>query len=154
MKKTLLKTKPKAPPKKKGPDRDASLVTTLRRWQQIERESIEGAGVVMEKTKNPVVRLLMEIVRNDSVQHHRIQQFVIDSLTDAALTLTPDDVAAVWDEIAAHEGREAETIDLAKAAKEECPHFVQRELLDYVLADELKHEKLFLHLEQLKKRLY
>ena len=154
MKTTILKAKPKAPPKAKGPARDANLVQALRRWQQIERESIEGAGVVMEKTRNPVVRLLMEIVRNDSVQHHRIQQFVIDSLTDTALTLTPDDVAAVWDEIAAHEGREAETIDLANAAKEECPHFVQRELLDYVLSDELKHEKLFLHLEQLKKRLY
>lgn len=149
-----LKTKAKPRPKAKGPERDERLISTLRRWQQIERESIEGAGVVMEKTKNPVVRLLMEMVRNDSVQHHRVQQFVIDSLTDTALTLTPDDVAAVWDEIVAHEGREAETIELAKAAKEECRYFVQRELLDYVLADEKKHEKLFAHLEQLKKRLY
>lgn len=150
---TKTKTKAAAP-KAKGPERDERLLSALRRWQEIERKSIEDAGVIMEKTTNPVVRLFMEIVRNDSVQHHRIQQFVIDSLTDTALTLTPDDVAAVWDQIEAHEAREKEALELARTVKDECRYFVQRELLEYVLADEEKHGKLFAHMEQLKKRLY
>ena len=74
----------------------------------------------MEKTDNPLIRQIMEIIRNDSVQHHRVQQFIIDSLTKEAVKLTPEELAQVWDEITAHDEVERETIELAKQLKEEC----------------------------------
>ena len=108
----------------------------------------------MEKTDNPLIRQFMEIIRNDSVQHHRVQQFIIDSLTKEQVRLTPEELGEVWDEITAHDEVERETIELAKELRKECRFFVQRSLLDYLIADEEKHEKLLQSLEDFKKNLY
>jgi len=138
----------------KGKERTEELVQTLREWQAIERQSIDSCADVMEKTDNPLIRQIMEIIRNDSVQHHRVQQFIIDSLTKEAVKLTPEELSQVWDEITAHDEIEHKTIELAKKLKEDSPFFVQRALLQYLITDEEKHEHLLQSLEDFKKNLY
>jgi hypothetical protein len=140
--------------KAKGPERIDKLVETLRRWQGIERKSIDSCAEIMEKTDNPLIRQFMEIIRNDSVQHHRVQQFIIDSLTKEQVKLTPEELAQVWDEITAHDEIEHETIELAKSLKEDCQFFVQRALLDYLIVDEQKHDQILQSLEDFKRNLY
>ena len=140
--------------KKTGPERTAEAVDVLRQWQGIERDAIETTAQIMEKTDNLLIRQIMEIIRNDSVQHHRVQQFIIDSLTKAPVKLTPEDLALVWDEIEKHDAVEKETIALGKKLRDECPFFVQRTLLDYLIYDEQKHDKILGDLEKFKKNLY
>ena len=108
----------------------------------------------MEKTDNLLVRQIMEIIRNDSVQHHRVQQFIIDSLTRTPVQLTPEDLAVIWDEIEKHDEVERKTIALGKELAKDCPFFVQKTLLDYLIYDEEKHDKLLGELEKFKKNLY
>jgi hypothetical protein len=138
----------------KGPERIEKLVSTLRQWQGIERRAIDSCAEIMEKTDNPLIRQFMEIIRNDSVQHHRVQQFLIDSLTKEQVKLTPEELGEVWDEITAHDEVERETIELAKECRKECRFFVQRALLDYLITDEEKHEHLLQSLEEFKKNIY
>jgi len=138
----------------KGPERIEKLVGALRQWQTIERKAIDSCASIMEKTENPLIRQMMEIIRNDSVQHHRVQQFIIDSLTKEQVRLTPEELGEVWDEITAHDEAERETIELAKELRKECRFFVQRSLLDYLIVDEEKHDKLLQSLEDFKKNLY
>jgi hypothetical protein len=140
--------------KAKGPERIEKLVSTLRKWQGIERKSIDSCAEIIEKTENPLIRQFMEIIRNDSVQHHRVQQFIIDSLTKEQVKLSPDELAEVWDEITAHDEIEHETIELAKALKDECQFFVQRALLEYLIVDEQKHDQILQSLEDFKRNLY
>ena len=140
--------------KAKGPERIDNLVKTLRKWQGIERKSIDSCAEIMEKTDNLLIRQFMEIIRNDSVQHHRVQQFIIDSLTKEPIKLTPEELAQVWDEITAHDEIERETIELAKGLKEECQFFVQRALLEYLIVDEEKHDQILQSLEDFKRNLY
>ncbi len=140
--------------KKTGPERVEHTIQVLRDWQQLEREAIENTAEIMEKTGNPLIRQFMEIIRNDSVQHHRVQQFIIDSLTTTPVTLTPEDLAEVWDAITAHDEVERKTIELAKELKEECRFFVQKALLEYLIIDEEKHDHLLGMLEEFKKKLY
>jgi rubrerythrin len=140
--------------KAKGPERIDKLVSTLRKWQGIERKSIDSCAEIMEKTDNPLIRQFMEIIRSDSVQHHRVQQFIIDSLTKEQVKLTPEELAQVWDEITAHDEIERETIELAKSLKEECQFFVQRALLEYLIVDEEKHDQILQSLEDFKRNLY
>jgi rubrerythrin len=141
-------------PSVKGPERIEKLVGALRQWQAIERKAIDSCAGIMEKTDNPLIREMMEIIRNDSVQHHRVQQFIIDSLTKEQVRLTPEELGEIWDEITAHDEVERETIELAKELREECRFFVQRALLDYLITDEEKHDKLLQSLEDFKKNLY
>ena len=138
----------------KGPERVTEMVGLLRKWQALERDAIETTAEIMEKTNNPLIRQFMEIIRNDSVQHHRVQQFLIDSLTTTPVQLTPEELAEVWDAIEAHDQVERETIALAKQLKEECRFFVQRSLLDYLIVDEEKHDQILGQLEEFKKNLY
>ena len=141
-------------PKKKGQEHIEELVETLRKWQGIERKAIDSCADIMEKTDNSLIRQIMEIIRNDSVQHHRVQQFIIDSMTKEPVRLTPEELGQVWDEITAHDEVERETIEIAKKLKEECRFFVQRALLDYLIVDEEKHDQLLKALEDFKKNLY
>ena len=138
----------------KGPERIEKLVSTLRQWQTIERKSIDSCANIMEKTDNALIRQIMEIIRNDSVQHHRVQQFIIDSLTKEQVRLTPEELGEIWEEITAHDEVERETIELAKELRKECRFFVQKALLDYLIIDEEKHETLLKSLEDFKKNLY
>jgi rubrerythrin len=140
--------------RKKGPERTRELVEAMKQWQAVEREAIDTCTELMEKTENLLVRQIMEIIRNDSVQHHRVQQFIIDSLTTSPVQLTPEDLALIWDEIEKHDEAEKNAIELGKKARDECRFFVQRTLLDYLIDDEQKHDKLLGELEKFKRNLY
>ena len=138
----------------KGPERTEKMINSLRKWQSIERQAIEHTAEIMEKTQNPLIRQLMEIIRNDSVQHHRVQQFIIDSLTTTPVTLTPEELGEVWDEIVAHDEAEKEVVRLGEELRDDCRFFVQKALLDYLIADEKKHDYLLEQLGEFKKKLY
>jgi hypothetical protein len=140
--------------KVKGADRTERLVSALARWQAVERQAIDHTAELMEKTDNLLVRQILEIIRNDSVQHHRVQQFIIDSLTKAPVHLKPEDLGEIWDEIEKHDQAEREVIELGKKLRDDCTLFVQRTLLDYLIYDEEKHDMLLGALEKFKKNLY
>jgi rubrerythrin len=133
-----------------GPERLAKTVDILRQWQGIERDAIETTAQIMEKTDNLLIRQIMEIIRNDSVQHHRVQQFLIDSITRAPVTLSPEDLAEVWGQLEAHDELERQTIELAKELKEQTTEPMHVILLDYLLRDEEKHDTILGDLEKFK----
>jgi ferritin-like protein len=112
----------------------------------------------MEKTDNPVVRLVMEIIQRDSQMHHRIQEFIADSLESKAITLTPDEIGEVWELIEKHIALEKDTVRLAKESLEATEGkkglTVQRYLLEYLLTDEEKHNTVLERLESIKKDMY
>jgi hypothetical protein len=150
----LKATRKKTAKKKSGSQRTKEMVDAMRQWQKIEREAIDTCTDLMERSDNLLVRQIMEIIRNDSVQHHRVQQFIIDSMIKEPVRLSPEELGEVWDEITAHDEVERETIELAKKLKKECRFFVQKALLDYLIVDEEKHDKLLGSLEEFKKNLY
>ncbi len=137
----------------KGQERTEKLLKTLRDWQGIERHAIETTTKIMEKTDNLLIRQFMEIIRNDSVQHHRVQQFIIDSLTKQPVNLSHDELAQIWEEIEAHDKVEKKTIEIAKECRDECQFFVQRSLLEYLISDEEKHDLILQGLEDFKKNM-
>ena len=138
--------------KKTGPERIAEAVDVLRQWQGIERDAIETTAQIMEKTNNLLIRQIMEIIRNDSVQHHRVQQFMIDTITKTPVTLSPEDLAEVWGQIEAHDELERQTIELAKELKEKTADPVVAVLLEYLIVDEQKHDTLLMQLNEFKKK--
>lgn len=130
------------------------LVGTLRRWQEIETASIAQTTTIMEKSQNPLVRLVMEIIRQDSAMHKRVQQVILDSLEKQAFTLTPEELGEVWGLIEEHAEMEKETIALAEKARKNCRLFAQRHLLTYLIEDEQKHDRLLAQLEDFKRGIY
>ena len=139
---------------KRGPERVDEMVEGLKKWQSIERKSMEQTAEIMESTANPVIRMIMEIIRQDSMMHHRVQQFMIDSLTREAVSLSPEEIGEIWTKIEEHDEMEKDVINMAKELKEKAWSPVHKQLLDYLLTDEAKHDRLLEQLGELKKGLY
>ena len=139
--------------KPSGPERQKFTIDVLRQWQGIERDAIETTAQIMEKTDNLLIRQIMEIIRNDPVQHPRVHQFLIDSLTKTPITLSPDDLAEVWGQIEAHDELERQTIALAKELMEQTTEPLHKILLGYLLTDEEKHDGILNELDDFKKHM-
>ena len=133
---------------------EGKLVKAMKQWQTIEDESIKMSKAVQDKTDNPLVRLVMEIIAHDSAMHRRVQQFIIDSVEKTAIRLQPEELEQIWDQIEKHIAEEKKTVELAEQAKGFTRLFVQRYLLNYLLEDERKHDLLLERLEEIKMRIY
>ncbi|MGB8478730.1 MAG: hypothetical protein WCE63_07805 [Acidobacteriaceae bacterium] len=146
--------KTKSLDRKTNADGQVALTSVLRQWQRIEDHSVESTTHIIQQTKNPFIQLLMEIIRQDSVMHKRVQQFILDSLEKKAVTLTPEDVGGIWESVEKHAAMEKETIELAVKAQKECHLFVESQLLTYLIEDEHLHDRLFDQLEDFKRKMY
>jgi hypothetical protein len=139
--------------KPKGVENLEELATTLRRWQQIEALTIAHTYAIAEKTRNPLIKLIMEIIRQDSNMHRRVQQAILDSLEKESFSLTHEELGEVWEMIEKHAEMEKETIALGEKALANCRLFIQGHLLSYLLADEKKHDLLLAQLEDFKRKM-
>jgi len=133
------------------------LVKNMKHWMKVENSSVASTGQVMEKTDNPIIRLVMEIIQRDSQMHYRVQGLIADSLESKTVVLSTDDLAKVWDMIDKHIKLEEKTVELAKQSLEALKGrkmLVQEYLLNYLLEDENKHNKILEHLEKIKAGMY
>lgn len=134
------------------------LVSDMRKWQKIEDASVSSTGQIIEKTENPLIRLIMEIIQHDSQMHYHVQEFIADSIEHKAVSLTSDELAKVWDLIERHIDLEKKTVEIAEqtiaSLKGQQGMIVQEYLLNYLLEDERKHNDLLSHLDNIKKGIY
>jgi hypothetical protein len=79
---------------------------------------------------------------------------IIDSLEKEAFHLTPDELGEVWDLVEQHTSMEKEAVELADKARRNARGFIQRFLLNYLIEDEQKHDRLLAALEDFKRNLY
>ena len=139
-------------------DVQSGLVSNMRKWQKIEDASVSSTGQMIEKTDNPLLRLVMEIIQRDSQMHYRVQEFIADSIEHRAVSLTPDELVEVWGMIENHINIEKKTMEIAEqtiaSLKGQQGMIVQVYLLNYLLEDERKHNDLLKNLEDIKKGIY
>lgn len=136
---------------KKPSDISANLIKVLKEWQKLEDESIRHANSTIRKTRNKLVKMTMEMIKNDSQKHRAMQQMLIDSLTRQSLTLTPEDLGSLSAGLNKHLAAEAKTLELADEALQNSELFVTRYILSYLIADEQKHHALLSKLNELKR---
>ena len=133
------------------------IVKNMQDWKKIENASVASTGKVIEKTENPIVRLIMEIIQRDSQMHYRIQDLIIDSLERSAVSLTPEELGEVWDMIEKHIELEKKTLEFAKDSLDALrgrKMVIQEYLLDYLRIDEEKHNSVLETLSTIKKGMY
>ena len=130
------------------------LLNTLKKWQVVEDQSVKSTTEIMAKTNNPVVKHIMEIIRQDSAMHKRIQQLIIDSFEKEAITLTPEELGGIWEMVDKHIELEKETIRLAEESRKNSKNFIVRYLLGYLMTDEQKHNEILAQMEDVKSGIY
>ena len=131
-------------------NRVEKMVGVLRQWQEIEREAMTATAQITERTESTLIRLIMEIIRVDSHMHHRVQQFLIDSVTQESTVVTREDIAAIWESIEEHDRAEKKAIQMAEQLQKEAWTPVHKLLLDHLLRSETLHDRLLEQLDDLK----
>lgn len=131
-----------------------NLLDTLKQWQVVEDQSVKSTKNIMAKTKNPIVKHIMEIIQQDSAMHKRIQQLIIDNFEKQAFTLTPEELGEVWNLVDKHIELEKETLRLAEESRKNSKNFLVRYLLGYLTIDEQKHNEILAQMEDIKSGIY
>jgi len=130
------------------------IIANMKKWQKIEDATVATTGMIIEKTDNPVVHLVMEIIQRDSQMHYRLQEWIANSLESKTVTLTYDELDRIWSLIERHIELEKKTVAMAEQSLEAIKGkkmVIQEYLLSYLAEDEKKHKNLLLHLEGIKK---
>jgi hypothetical protein len=130
------------------------IVANMKKWQKIEDATVAATGMIIEKTGNPIVRLVMEIIQRDSQMHYRLQEWIADSLETKTVTLTYEELDRIWSLIERHIDLEKKTLAMAKQSLEALQGrkmVLQEYLLHYLAEDEKKHNNLLARLEEIKK---
>lgn len=133
------------------------LADSMRHWQKIEDRSVESTGQVIAKTENPLIRLVMEIIQRDSQIHHRVQQFIIDSIENKPVALSTDEMASISEMIDNHlkiENDMVVLVDKALSDVKDKKMLVQEYLLNFLVEDEKKHASMLNALGSIKKGMY
>ncbi len=131
-----------------------NLIELLKRWQKIEDASIKNTTEIIKKTDNPLVHLVMEIIRQDSVMHRRAQQLIIDHFESKPIEMNLDDLATFWSLVQDHDDIEKKTISLAKEALKDVKSPIAVYILQYLLYDETKHDNLLSDMDKIKQGMY
>ncbi|HEY6000039.1 MAG TPA: hypothetical protein VI078_12185 [bacterium] len=140
-----------------GKEIRADLVKRMQYWQAIERKSVASAGSVLEKTNHPLLRLVMEVIRQDSQLHERVQQFIIDAVERQPVALKPEDMGDISALLDAHLRLEDQMADAVNATIEHLrghKMLVEEYLLDFLVQDERKHATMLRALDKVKRGLY
>jgi len=130
------------------------IVANMKKWQKIEDATVATTGMIIEKTDNPVVHLVMEIIQRDSQMHYRLQEWIADSLESKTVTLTYEELDTIWSLIERHIELEKKTVAMAQQSLDAIKGkkmVIQEYLLNYLAEDEKKHNNLLAHLESIKK---
>jgi hypothetical protein len=132
-------------------DNTDKLCKGLKDWMKLEDETIQHAEKTLKKTKNKLVKMTMEMIKNDSLKHKAMQKLLLESLTEESLVLTPDDLIDLSEGLNEHLAAEAKTLEIADAALNNSKLFTTRYILSYLIADEQKHHSLLAKLNELKR---
>ena len=97
--------------------------------------SKRSTASAIARTRNPLVELVMEIVRQDCEMHRRVQQVLVDSLERQALALTTEERHEIWELIDARAEMERYTAELGNRMRENCRLFVRTHLLAHLAGD-------------------
>ena len=133
------------------------LAARMKHWQKIEDRSVESTGQMIAKTDNPLLRLVMEIIQRDSQMHHRVQQFIVDSLVSRPVNLAPEEMETISEMIDNHLNIEEQMVELVNASLAEVKDkkmVVQEYLLNFLVEDEKKHAHMLKALGAIKKGMY
>ncbi|MFC2032848.1 hypothetical protein ACFLUS_05815 [Chloroflexota bacterium] len=139
----------------KGKELQQRIITSMENWQKVEGYSIASTAQIVVKTKNPIIKMVMEIIQRDSQMHSLVQNWIAETLAYKTVSLSPDELLEVGQMIEQHIAIENEMVESAEQAiesvKDKKAMLAQQYFLNYLLNDEKKHSNLLSSLDILAK---
>ena len=131
------------------------IIKRMEDWQKVEGRSIASTAQIAVKTKNPIIKMVMEIIQRDSQMHAVVQNWIAETLEYKTVSLSPDELTEVGQMLEQHIAIENKMIESAEqvldSVKDKKAMLAQQYFLNYLLNDEKKHSELLSSLQILAK---
>ena len=137
---------------KRPAETSEEFLNIIKEWQALEDVTIASAGELIAKAKNPLIEMVMEMIKQDSAKHKVMLKMIVDNLTREAVHLSPDELSSLSSLLYKHMEVEATSITLANKALKESELAITKQILSALLEDETSHHnRLHTLIEELKK---
>jgi GH35 family endo-1,4-beta-xylanase len=127
---------------KKAAESSRQFLSVIRRWDKLEDTTLRSADVLIRKTTNPLVKTIMEVIKQDSQKHKIVLKAILSTLTEEAAHLSPDELVALSGLLMKHMEIEAASVQHAAEALGNSKLFYTNYLLSSLLEDENKHHRM------------
>ncbi len=131
------------------PKNRQSFEELIKRWIVIEDKTIGTADNLMNQSKNPMVKAIIDLLKRDSEKHKHTLEAIQYSLNNT-VTFNSDDMQIVDTFIENHALMEKNAVETAEQALEMSSLPLPRFLLENLLSDEKKHDAYMEELTELK----
>jgi len=130
------------------------MLKIFKEWLSLEDETIRIANDLHAKSDNTFIKVNMEMIRRDSEKHKAMLQYAIDAMTKEAGHLAPQDLIPLAEVLDKHLKAEARSMGLANTALTKNKDMFVGFIVNYLLADEVKHHEMLTRLDQMKGKVY
>jgi len=127
---------------KKAAESSRQFLSVIRRWEKLEDTTLRSADALIRKTTNPLVKTIMEVIKQDSQKHKIVLKAILSTLTEEAAHLSPDELVALSGLLNKHLEIEAASVKYAAEALGNSKLFYTNYLLSSLLEDENKHHRM------------
>ncbi len=124
---------------KRPAETSEEFLNVMKEWQELEDRTIASANELISKAKNPLIEMVMQMIRHDSEKHKIMLKTLMDNLTREAVHLSPDELSNVSLLLNKHMEVEAKSIALANDALKNSELATTRYILSALLDDETTH---------------
>ena len=121
------------------PENRKNFDNLLQKWLVIEDNSINMSSDLINQSKNPLVKTMIELIKIDSEKHKHILEAIRLSL-HSTVVFSQDDMQLVDSFIEKHEAVEKNAISTAEQALETASLPIPKLLLTHLLEDEKSHD--------------
>lgn len=126
--------------KKKSPaSKSGGLSRILKDWQRLEDETIKLASEMIKKTKNPVIRMSLELIRQESQKNKVLKQMLMDGMMENGAERTARGASVDFEAMSKNISSEAMSLDFANATLKSSENFMFR-TLEQTLMESIKDE--------------
>lgn len=130
--------------------REEILNNTVKRYIEVEEETIASCLALQTQVKGFLARQMMEMIRWDSQKHLSIL-LTIKQIQEGVITLTQEELGEVDALMDKHIQIEQESMILARAGMENSKNPIVQRLFEHLLEDERRHVTMSENLVETKK---
>lgn len=131
------------------PKNRSNFEELIKKWIILEENTIDSASDLINQSKNPIVKNIIDLIKLDSEKHKHILESIRLSL-DHTVTFSTDDLKVVDSFVEKHASLEKNAVETAEQAIEMSSLPIPRFLLEQLLVDEKKHDSYMEELNELK----
>ena len=120
---------------KKSTGNSGDLLDLMVEWQDTETGNILYVKEELPKTKNPLTKTMLKVIKLEAEKNSLIQQMIVESIRKEAVHLSPEELGTLSGHLNRYIEAEEKVLSHAESALKKNETLVPLSLLTYLIAD-------------------